>query len=192
MRKFIIYSSTASTDNRIGDLRRAGRWDILLHSIISSLFASNEFRKDVELHIIAMGPPNAPRHIKIKYSNENTISKKDLKKLIEIALRKFKNHKTMEVHPGVFIDNLNIESLINEEIKLKRNLFMLDANGNHIKNINPNLLKNGTFILGDYDGFDKKTKKYLKKNTNRISLGNQMYFTSQAITIINYELDNLI
>jgi tRNA pseudouridine-54 N-methylase len=47
------------------------------------------------------------------------------------------------------------------------------------------------FILGDHDGFDKQTKKYLKKNTQRTSLGPQMYLTSQAITILNYELDNL-
>ena len=191
MRKFIIYSATASTDSRIGDLRRAGRWDILLHSIISSLFASNEFRNDVELHIIAMGPPNAPRHIILKYADGNTLSKKDLKKLIEIAFRKYRGGTGKQIHPGVFIDDKKIENVIEEEISKNRNLFVLDANGIHIKDIDSNKLFDGTFILGDFDGFDKKTKKYLKKNTNRLSLGEQMYFTSQAITIINYELDNL-
>lgn len=189
MRKFIIYSQTASTDSRIGDLRSAGRWDIILHSIISSLFASNEYRQDVELHIVAMGPPNAPRHITIRYDEDNTISKKNLKKLIEIALKKFKEGKVLEVHPGVFIDNKNIEQVIDDESG--NDIFMLDANGEHIKDINSSKLIGGVFILGDYDGFDKQTKKFLKKNVNRLSLGEQMYFTSQAITIINYELDNL-
>ena len=191
MRKFIIYSKTASTSSRIGDLRNAGRWDILLHSIISSLFASNEFREDVELHIIAMGNPNPPRHISIKYINGNSISKKDLKKLIEIAFRKYKKGITREVHPGVFIDDNTILDVIEKEISKKKNIFMLDNNGEHIKNIKKEKLKDGVFILGDFDGFDKKTKKILKKNTIRLSLGKQIYFTSQAITIINYELDNL-
>ena len=191
MRKFIIYSQTASTDSKIGDLRSAGRWDIILHSIISSLFASNEFRLDVELHIVAMGPPNAPRHISIRYDKDNTISKKDLKKLIEMAMKKCRAGKTKEIHPGVFVDDKTIEIITKEELETKRNVFMLDATGDHIKQIKKEKLLDSTFILGDFDGFDKKTKKYLKKNTNRVSLGNQIYFTSQAITIINYELDNL-
>ena len=73
MRKFVIYSQKASTAPRITDLKAAGRIDILLHSIISALFASNEFRDDVELHLILMGPPNSPRHITIKYHKDNTI-----------------------------------------------------------------------------------------------------------------------
>ncbi len=191
MRKFIIYSKSASTDSRIGDLRSAGRWDIILHSIISALFASNEFRNDVELHIIAMGPPNFPRHISIKFVEGNTISKKDLKKLIEMCMKKCKVGVTKEIHPGVFVDDKKIETIVSEEFERNRDVFMLDSNGNHIKNISSEKLNDGTFILGDFDGFDKQTKKFLKKNTNRMSLGEQMYFTSQAITIINYELDNL-
>lgn len=191
MRKFVIYSQTASTQSRIRDLRSAGRWDIILHSLISALFASNEFRTDVELHIIAMGPPNAPRHITLRYEEGNTVSKKDLKKLIEMALKKCKSGQEKKVHPGVFVDDLTIESLVLEEVQLSRDVFMLDASGVHIKEIPSTQLEEGTFILGDFDGFDKQIKKFLKKNTRRMSLGKQMYFTSQAITIINYELDNL-
>ena len=191
MRKFIIYSKTASTSSRIGDLRNAGRWDILLHSIISSLFASNEFRNDVELHIIAMGNPNPPKHITIKYAEGNSISKKDLKKLIEIAFRKYKKGISKEVHPGVFIDDKEIFDVIEKEIAIGKNVYMLDSSGEHIKKIKKENLEKGVFVLGDFDGFDKKTKKLLKKNTKTLSLGNQIYFTSQAITIINYELDNL-
>lgn len=189
MRKYVIYSSTASTAPIIKDLKAAGRIDILLHSIISALFSSNNFRDDVELHLILMGPPNAPRHITLKYDKENTISKKNLKKLIEMCLRKCKPGKTIEVHPGVFVDNKTIEKLVQEENK--NNVFILDSVGDHIKNTSPDKLKEGVFILGDHEGFEKNTKKFLKKNVNRLSLGPEIYFTSQAITIINYELDNL-
>jgi tRNA pseudouridine-54 N-methylase len=200
MRKFIIYSQTASTSPKIKDLRSAGRWDILLHSIISALFASNTFRTDVILELILMGPPNAPKHIKIFFEEGNTISKKDLKKLIEMCLKKSKLGKVIKVHPGVYVDDLKINVVIENEVKEGRKVFMLDFNGKHIKDILYNWkeygyskkdFENATFILGDYDGFDKTVRKFLKKNTERISLGNQMYFTSQAITIINYELDNL-
>lgn len=189
MRKYIIYSENASTAPFIKDLKASGRIDILLHSIISALFVSHTFREDVELHLILMGPPNSPRHIIIKYHPDNTISKKNLKKLIEIALRRYKDKETREVLPGVFIDNKSIETVITELDN--ENIYMLNENGEHIKNLKKKELENPVFVLGDHEGFDKKTRKYLKKNITRLSLGNQIYFTSQAITIINYELDNL-
>lgn len=189
MRTFIIYSETARTSPVIKDLKAAGRIDILLHSIVAALFGSHTYREDVELHLILMGPPTSPRHIIIKYHPDNTISKKDLKKLIEIALRRYRDGETREVHPGVFVDNKNMQQVV-DDFK-DRELYVLDANGDHIKNIKGEKLKNGVFILGDHDGFNKPTKKFLKKNTQRLSLGEQMYFTSQSIIIINYELDNL-
>lgn len=193
MRSFIVYSSTAATSPVIRDLKSSGRIDILLHSIISALFASNTYREDVELHLFLMGPPNAPRHISISYEEENTISKKDLKKLIEMCLRKCKPGITKEVHPGVFVDDITIEKFIKNNPEY--DFYLLDATGQHIKEYRDSgdlkSCESPCFILGDHDGFDKQTKKYLKKNTNRLSLGTQVYFTSQAITIINYELDNL-
>lgn len=191
MRKFIIYSKKAHTSPIIRDLKSAGRIDILLHSIIAGLFASNTFREDVELHLVMMGPPTSPRHIIIKYHKDNTISKKDLKKLLEIALRRYKDGETREVHPGVFIDNKKIETIIEEFINLKHNCFYLNEVGKHIKEVRKEELKNPVFILGDDEGFPKDIKKFLKKNTTRLSLGKQLYFTSQAITILNYEIDNL-
>ena len=187
----MVYSKDASTAPSIRDLKAAGRIDILLHSIISAMFASNTYREDVELHLILMGPPNAPRHITIKYDEKNTISKKDLKKLIEICLRKCYPGKIKEVHPGVFVDETTIEKLVIDLLKQTQNIYILDFAGENIKKLKKKDLNDGVFILGDHDGFDKKVKKFLKKNVKRLSLGPQIYFTSQAITIINYELDNL-
>lgn len=189
MRTFMIYSPIAKTSAPIGDLKAAGRIDVLLHSIISSLFASNTFREDVELHLFLMGPPNAPRHIIFRYNKDNTISKKDLKKLIEMCLRKCKPGHTKEVHPGVFVNDKTIEEVL-EEVD-SENIYMLDGAGSHIKSLSEGELENPIFVLGDHEGFDKKTRKNLRKNFERMSLGDQIYFTSQAITIIHYELDNL-
>lgn len=189
MRKFVIYSSTARTDPIIKDLKSAGRIDVLLHSVISSLFISNQFRKENEVHLYLMGPPRSPRHITIKYDENLTISKKNLKKLLEMCLRKCKPGISKEIHPGVFVDDKPFEIFL-EELFSESNIYTLDAYGTHIKKYSFEE-ENSSFILGDHEGFDKKIKKYLKKNTNRLSLGNQIYFTSQSITIINYELDNL-
>lgn len=190
MRKFVVYSENACTSPRISDLKAAGRIDILLHSIISAMFASHTYREDVELHLIMMGPPYAPRHIKIVAHPDNTISKKNLKRLIEICLKKCKNGKTVEAHPGVFVDDKTLIELVNEFKENGDDIYMLDFAGTHIKELDGAKVSSGVFILGDHDGFDKKMRKFLKKSVNRMSLGSQMYFTSQAIMIINYEIDS--
>jgi len=191
MRRFILYSPTAQTKVPIKDLKSSGRIDILLHSIISSLFTSNNFREDTILDIILGGPPNSPIHIKICYEEGNTISKKDLKKLIELSIRKCKDKNEVRVHPGVYTDKKNIEDLVNEISELTTKIYFLDSYGKHIKQLSSSQLENGVFILGDHEGFDKQKRKYLRKNVERLSLGETTYFTSQSITIINYELDNL-
>lgn len=191
MRKFLVYSQKAHTSPIIRDLKSAGRIDILLHSIVTGLFASNTFREDTELHLVMMGPPTSPRHIFIKFHKDNTISKKNLKKLLEMALRRYKEGETREIHPGVFIDNKDVETIIKEFQEEGNICYYMNEVGEHIKSISNDKLENPVFILGDDDGFSKPVKKFLKKNCRRVSLGSQLYFTSQAITILHYELDNL-
>lgn len=192
MRNFVVYSSQARTDPFIKDLKKSGRIDVLLHSIISALFISNKFREDVQIHLFLMGPPNSPRHILIKFDKDNSISKKNLKKLIEMCLRRCKEGEIRQVHPGVFVDDLDIYSLIEKFKKENLNVFYLDFAGKNIKLVNKDVLNSSVFILGDHFGFDKVLKKWLRKNVFKLSLGENIYFTSQAITIINYELDNIL
>ena len=47
-------------------------------------------------------------------------------------------------------------------------------------------IKNSVFVIGDHEGFPKKEVKRFK---NKISVGPEIYFASQTITIINNELD---
>ena len=188
MRQFVIISG-AHTAPIIKDLKAAGRMDVLFHSIISSLFASHDFRQDSKLHLILTGPPTPTRHITIEYHKDNTISKKNLKKLVELCLRRCKKGEVREVHPGVKVDDKTSEEVIGELSK-ESEVFVLDALGENIKDLGKRI-GNSVFVLGDHDGFDKQTRKFLKKNCTRLSLGPQIYFTSQAITIINYEIDNL-
>lgn len=188
MRTFILFSKNATTSPHINDLKKAGRIDILLHSIISSLFISNKFREDTTLHLILAGPPNPPKHISITYDPESTISKKNLKKIIELSLRKAKPGKTVNIHPGVHVNNLGLTELL--ETYKDRKIFFLDPYGSFIRE-HGEKLRDSVFVLGDHEGLDKQSKKHLKKNFSRISLGQETYFTSQSITIINYEIDVL-
>ena len=196
-RKFVIYSKTASTSHNNKDLKKAGRWDILIHSLISALYNSNNVRENVEVYLVLMGPPNPCKTIKIYFDKDNTISKKNVLKLIQMSLKKAQKIKEkdleteLEIHPGVYVSNKKIENLIENDFK-NDEIFILNSCENHIKNQKFDLKKNQVFILGDYDGFDKNVKKIMRKlKIQKLSLGNEIYFTSQSILIINYELDNL-
>ena len=98
MRSFIYFSRSAVTSGSMisragGDLMRAGRMEITLHTIISAFFLSHNFRKDVKLHLVLYGPPTPPRHIEIRVTDELEISKKDIGNMIKKILYKYKEGK---------------------------------------------------------------------------------------------------
>ena len=193
MRNFIIYSKTASTSFNNFDLKKSGRWDILIHSVISAFFISNEIRDNCHVYLILMGKPNPPKTIRIKLNKDILISKKNILKNIQLCLKKsqkLKDNKSyLEVFDGFEISNKELDKVL-EDLK-NTNLFILDKKGEKFKAEKFSTSKDNTFILGDYDGFDKKVKKKVKQ-VQKISLNNsKTYFTSQTITILNYLLDDL-
>ena len=202
MKRFILLTGV-HTKLTSSHLQSQGRLDIVLHSIITALFASHTFREDTILDIICLGPPLNPRKITLYYSKEHLLSKKNLKKSVELALKKCKGSSEIEVLPGVKVCEIDVHSYITTIIE-NDSLFcsILDSYGSYFSNYEEDILKilnnshqtykEVVYFLGDHEGIDKKTKKYLKKKCNRISLGSQMYFTSQVCTILHYEMDKLV
>jgi tRNA (pseudouridine54-N1)-methyltransferase len=185
MREFILLSNHGRTKGDWKDLMSAGRMDIVAHSVISSLFLSNAIRSNVTLHIILNGPPDPPKHIEIKYEEGLPISKKDVGNLIRSSLWKYKPKKKIRAFPGVYIDKKSFRSLVEE--KLDGEVYYLDKRGEDISKIK--FGENPVFILGDHEGIPKQELRFLKKNAKAVSLGPNMYFTSQCISFLNIWLD---
>ena len=189
MRHFVYFSKHAVTTGNFStkELMRAGRMDIVIHVIIASFFLSNDFRKDVKMHLVFYGPPNPPRHIEIQVTPELDISKKDIGNLIKKILYKYKKDKKTEVFPGCFIEKKSFLKVIEELESQGKKIFVLDKKGKNIRDIK--IPKESVFILGDHDGLPKKELKRLKKISNFVSIGPKIYFASQVVSIINNELD---
>ena len=194
---FIVYSKHAWSSPSFKDLRQ-GRLDILIHSIIHSLFVSENIRKDVELNLFLAGPPDPIKHIQIIPKKETPFSKKDLADLLRIALGKYKKDRKIEALPGVFVEKKNLNEFLKEKFEelekegIKGKLFILDKKGEDIVNlINNNEIKEGAiFLIGDHEGFNKKDIKNLERFKPRlVSLSDVIYFTSQTIVILNFLLD---
>ena len=187
MREFIYFSQNARTSGNWpeNDLMKAGRMDIVINVIISSLFLSHKLREDVHLHLIFNGHPNPPMHLEFISNPEMPISKKDVGGLIRRMLYKCKEDRKLGVFPGCFIEKKGFNKLTKELEKNGKKIYVLDKKGNFIRNINNDDLKNSVFVIGDHEGLPKKeTKKF-----DKISIGKMTYFASHTMVVINNELD---
>lgn len=190
MKHFIYFSKNGVTSGKAmsdGNLMKAGRMDIAIHSLIQGIFLSHDFRKDVTFHFVLYGMPDPPKHIEINVNDETPISKKDVGNLIKKILYKYRAGKKTEVFSGCFVEKKSLTNVLDELLEKKVKVFILDKKGDSLRNIN--IPKNCAFILGDQDGIQKKDLKYLKKYLMPVSVGPHTYFASQTIAIVNNELD---
>lgn len=196
MREIIYYSRTAPTSGNfsLDDLQRAGRIDIAIHTIIASFFLSHKIRTDMRLHLIFAGSPDPPKHIEMAPVTEGEtgidkiyLAKKDVSSILKKILYKYKKGEKNEVFPGYWIEKKGLLELISDLQKQNRNIYILDEKGEDIREAE--IKEAPVFILGDHKGLPSKELKRLKKICAPITLGKKTYFASQAIAILNNELD---
>lgn len=200
MREFIYFSRSAPTTGNFGmDLMKAGRLDIACHVIINAFFVSKRIRDNVGMHLVFYGHPDPPRHLEMypsnvipetgkAYGKDNIdISKKDIAGLIKRMLYKYKKDKRTEVYSGYFIEKKNLFKVVDDFRSKGKTVYLLDGKGDDIRNIE--IDKDPVFLLGDHDGLPSKELKRLKQITKLVSLGRVTYFASQAMTIVQHELD---
>ena len=190
MRHIVYFSKTASTSGKAlsqGNLMKAGRMDIVIHSIISGLFLSHSFREDAKIHLVFYGMPDPPKHIEIRVTPDLEISKKDIGNLIKKILYKYKKDKKTEVLPGCFIEKKSFLKVIETLYEEGKKIFILDKKGEDIRK--EEIPNESVFILGDHEGLPKKELRRIKKISTLVSIGPKMYFASQTIAILNNELD---
>ena len=190
MRHFVYFSASAATSGKAlsdGNLMKAGRIDIAIHSFIQGVFLSHGFRKDVVFHFIFYGMPDPPKHIELRITDELDISKKDIGTLIKKILYKYRKGEKHEVFPGCFVEKKSFLNVVEELLQKDIECFILEKGGDSIRKIK--IPKDCCFILGDHEGFPKKELRRLKKYLKPISVGPKMYFASQTVAVVNNELD---
>lgn len=200
MRNFIYISKNARTSGNfdLNNLMKAGRMDIACQVIIMAFFVSHHTRENVKLHLVFEGGPDPTKHLEMcpgkNFMGDDEhridISKKDVAGLIKKMLYKYKKGEKREVAPGYFIEKKNFIKIVEEFIDQGKEIYIMDKKGEDIRDVKDKKLDNAVFILGDQEGIPKNYLKLLKKmEVKKISVGNQMYFASQTLTIIQNELD---
>lgn len=194
MREFIYFSNKARTAGNFDthNLMDAGRMDIAVHVLINTFFLSHKLRDDTKLHLIFNGPPDPPKHILLfpkgqKKVGNIQISKKDVANLIKKMLFKYKPGQNTIVEDGFEIEKKSLFKVLEDLEKQGKKVYVLDDKGEDIRKAK--IEDNPVFLLGDASGFHKKELKKLKSMVDSVSVGNNTYFASQVITIVNHELD---
>ena len=190
MRHFIYFSKSAVTTGKAlsgVDLMKAGRMDIVIHSIIQAFFLSKSYRENVKMHLIFYGMPDPPKHIEIQISPDLEISKKDISGMIKKILYKFKENEKTEILPKCFIERKSFLQVVDDLFREEKEIFVLDKKGKDIRETE--ISDNSVFIVGDHEGLPKKESKRLKKIAIPVSVGPKTYFASQVITLVNNEID---
>ena len=180
MREFIYFSRKARTSANVNE----SRIDLILRVILNSFFVSYAVRKDVRLHLVFYGPEDPPKHIQIDSNAKIPLMEKDFSIFLKEILFNYENKKNAEVLQNVHIEKKSLGKLI-EELKAKdKTLYILSRKGKDIDAIN--ISENAVFLLGE---IPFKELRRLKRDSEIVSLGKTEYFTSQAVSILNYILD---
>ena len=189
MRHFVYFSKHGATSGKFDtkELMKAGRMDIIIHTIIAGFFLSRDFRKDVKMHLVLYGMPDPPKHIEIQITPDLNISKKDIGSLIKKILYKYKKGEKKEVLPGCFIEKKSFLKVIEELYDNGGKIFLLDKRGDDIRK--EKIPDDSVFILGDHEGLPKKELKRIKKIATKISIGPKTYFSSHVVAVLNNEID---
>lgn len=193
MREFVYYSKNAVTAGNLikDDLKKAGRLDIVCNFIVSVFFTSNAMRKDVRLHLIFDGGPNAPRHLVMESNKEMPISKKNVAGLIRRMLYKAKDEEGLrEIVPGCFIERKGFEKLLRELDGEGKDVLVLSERGRDIRDVEIYMDedKNSVFVVGDHEGFPAGMRKFLKR-VDGVSVGPRVLFASQVAVLLHNEMD---
>ncbi len=163
--------------------------DIVCHAVVNAFFLSHRLRDDVELHLVFYGPPTPPRHLLLEVRPETGLSKKDVAGLIKRMLYKYREGRTEEVFPGCFVEKASLLDVTRRLEGEGRRIYVLDRRGVPISSLPDEDLRRAVFVLGDHEGLPRKETAGLMRTAEKVSLGCRTYFSSQVITILNYEMD---
>ncbi|MGQ0536015.1 MAG: tRNA (pseudouridine(54)-N(1))-methyltransferase TrmY [Methanobacteriota archaeon] len=118
MRRFLVIGHRARTTAPLplDDLGGAGgRWDVLVRCVNAALFVSHGLRRDSEIHLLLLGPPEPPRVVrvegaKLRHANPD---ERSLASLLSKALATpAPGPVFMEASPGVSVARMDLAEVL--------------------------------------------------------------------------------
>ncbi|MDN3697373.1 MULTISPECIES: tRNA (pseudouridine(54)-N(1))-methyltransferase TrmY [Vibrio] len=195
MRAFVLRARSAPTESHLllESVGQEAHTEILAHTLMNTIFVAQSHRKDVIVHLVLESTKDFSRTITFNSNDITNIGGFHESILLAAVARALDASKGMtkeqerQVEPGVTVRTISFEKLI-KELAEDYQLYMLDKKGDSVRDIE--LAHNPCFLLTDHIPMPKKTYNSMKRlGTEMISLGPNMLFASQCVTLIQNEWD---
>jgi tRNA (pseudouridine54-N1)-methyltransferase len=160
----------------------AGRMDILCRCVNTSLFLSHGMRRDVEVYLVLLGPPNPPKTVllsgeKVRYLSPD---ERSAGSLIKKALDLPAGDEFRESTPGVYVRNGGLSDLVS-----MYPFALLDDSGADVRNVG-DLPEN--YLLSDH--LNLTEEETLQTGAMPVySVGPRALHADHTITVLLNELD---
>ncbi len=190
-RAFLVVGNMAKTESfSLNDIPGAGRMDILCRCVAQALFVSHGVRRDVEIFLLLLGPPNPPKVIRISGGRVKRMSpdERNIAGHLRKALSFKADNSWAEVNSGVYVAKKDIRDLLTE-LSEEYSVYYLREDGEWMENVVEEI-RNPLFVLGDHLGVREDVEVAVLEFSRRVlSLSHLSLQAEQCITVAHYILD---
>lgn len=191
MRRFLVIGHTAASAPGFShkDLSgTGGRIDILARCLPAAFLVSHGLRPDVELYTLHLGPPAAPKAVRLRSSELKHLNPDERTSalLLEKALAAQTTGPVWApATPGVSVAKLGLAELLAE---IRAPLVLLHEEGDDVAKAT--LPADALFVLGDHLGFTPDEERALaERAVARVSLGPVSLQADQCVVVLHNHLD---
>lgn len=197
MRRFVVVGQNARTarDFPLDDIcGAAGRWDLLARCVQSALFISHDMRRDSELVLLALGPPDPPKAIRVVGAEVQRLNpdERSTVALLSLSLDEAlpRNGRWVGSRPGISVARRDLAAVLDDSGEVP--MVLLDELGPVDGPELPGRMddRDVTFVLGDNNGMtDGQIEETRSRGALEVRLGPVSMHADHCIAIVHNILD---
>jgi len=189
VRRFLIVGHRASTSPSfsLDDLAgAAGRMDILLSAANAALLLAHDIRREVEVGLLLLGPPDPPRFVRLQGHRLRSFQP-DIRSDASLIRRALEHGSRVEreTSPGICASKASFEEALD---RLGPSFVYLKEGGKDIRDAD--LPADVTFVLSDNQDLTAEEEEAVRaRDALVVGLGPLPLHTDHAIALVHNELD---